>query len=206
MSVGVAEEKLLTKAVAYANSWEHLSDELLCLDLRLRLQILKQRRSQTSDPLSPFRGLVVTDTEVSDLLQTPVAAAASLAGSVERQKIDQELTAIQNQIPERRVASRQAGGYLSLPRLVELFGLTRFEEQCLVICLAPEVDRKYEKLYAYIQDDATRRRAGVDLVLNLLCRNDEEKLAAAFHRSGCLPLAALFRGCVEKERHGPANP
>ena len=45
---------------AYSDSWGHISDELQRLDLRLRLQVLKQPLAQASDPLSPFKGLVVT--------------------------------------------------------------------------------------------------------------------------------------------------
>jgi len=187
---GIAEQNLPNNVAAYANSREHLAEELRCLDLRLRLGVLKHPRAQTSDELAPFRGLVVTDTEISDLLdQTSSAARSTPVDFAERQQLERELTEIQNEILDRRIAGRQAGSYLSLTRLAELFGLTRFEEQCLVICLAPEVDRKYGKLYAYLQDDATRPRPGVDLVLSLLCRSDEEQLAA---RAAFGPSATLL--------------
>jgi hypothetical protein len=35
-----------------------MSDQLRWLDLRLRLQVLKQAHARSSDPLSPFKGLV----------------------------------------------------------------------------------------------------------------------------------------------------
>jgi SpoVK/Ycf46/Vps4 family AAA+-type ATPase len=47
---------------------------------------------------------------------------------------------------------------------------------CLLICLAPEIDPRYERLYAYLQDDVTKRRPSVDLVLNLLCATIESKM------------------------------
>jgi hypothetical protein len=62
--------------------------------------------------------------------------------------------------------------------VTQLFHLTRVEEQCLLICLAPELDRKYEKLYAYLQDDVTRKKPSADLVLKLLCQTMSERLAA----------------------------
>ena len=46
------------------------------------------------------------------------------------------------------------------------------------MCLAPELDRKYEKLYAYLQDDVTCKKPSVDLVLTLLCQTMPERLAA----------------------------
>ena len=64
-----------------------------------------------------------------------------------------------------------------LARLQDAFGLSPFDLDVLVIALAPELDLRYERLYAYLQDDITRRRPSVDLVLNLLCSTAEEKLA-----------------------------
>jgi hypothetical protein len=77
-----------------------------------------------------------------------------------------------------------------LPILAQLFHLTRFEEQCLILCLAPELDRKYEKLYAYLQDDVTCKKPSVDLVLNLLCQTMPERLAV---RSIFDPRAPLLK-------------
>ena len=46
------------------------------------------------------------------------------------------------------------------------------------ICLGPELDRRYDKLYAYLQDDITRKRPSADLVLDLLCDERTERWAA----------------------------
>lgn len=66
---------------------------------------------------------------------------------------------------------------LSLPCLSRLFSLSPLEQECLLVCLAPEIDRKYEKLYAYLNDDVTRKRPTVDLVLRLCCQSADEQLA-----------------------------
>lgn len=190
MPVG-ARQNLSADLAAYADSWEYLSDELRRLDLRLRRQILKQPHAGDSDPLSPFKGLVITEAEISDLLApSPSASGEPTVGLAEQQTLEHALRDLEDEIHARRSATRQAGVHLSLPRLAELFGLTQFEQQCVVICLAPELDRKYEKLYGYIQDDATRRKPAVDLVLNLLCATQPEKLIA---RAAFDPAAALLK-------------
>ena len=63
------------------------------------------------------------------------------------------------------------------------FTLHALRNSVSLICLAPELDRKYEKLYAYLQDDVTRKKPSADLVLNLLCQTLPERLAAraVFH-------------------------
>lgn len=65
-----------------------------------------------------------------------------------------------------------------LEKLERLFHLTPFDVDTLLICLAPELDLRYERLYAYLQDNVTKKRSSVDLVLNLLCPSFEDKLAA----------------------------
>ena len=61
-------------------------------------------------------------------------------------------------------------------RLADTYGLSAFDLDALLIALAPEFDLRYERLYAYLQDDVTRKRPTVDLVLNLLSASAGERL------------------------------
>lgn len=180
----VAEHREANKleARAYATNWEHLSDELRWVDLCLHRQVLKQRREQRAeDPLAPFTGLVISEAEIVGILTNETNTDGSPVGSstaTQQNDLAQAATMLEAEIEERRAVSLSARTYLALPQLAQLFRLTRFEEKCLLLCLAPELDRKYEKLYAYLQDDATRKRPTVDLLLNLLYDGTAEKLAA----------------------------
>ena len=68
-----------------------------------------------------------------------------------------------------------ATGEPALARLGERLGLDDFDLDLLLVALAPELDLRYELIYAYLQDDVTRRRATPDLALNLLCSDAHEK-------------------------------
>ena len=61
--------------------------------------------------------------------------------------------------------------------------MTRFETQALLVCLGPELCPRYSKLYAYLQDDVTRNRPSIDLMLSLLadCHVDALQAWGAFH-------------------------
>jgi len=72
--------------------------------------------------------------------------------------------------------------------LGQRFGLAAPELDILLVALAPEVDPRYERLYAYLQDDVTRKRPSVDLILNLLSAGAEEKLAGRRHFLPASPL------------------
>ncbi|MDJ0573177.1 MAG: hypothetical protein QNJ53_29645 [Pleurocapsa sp. MO_192.B19] len=74
--------------------------------------------------------------------------------------------------------------------LARAFGLSDFELDLILIALAPELDLRYEQVYAYLQDDVTRKRPSLDLALNLLCSSAAEKLA---RRDRFSPNAPLIR-------------
>lgn len=184
----------------YLSSWEHLRDELRHLDLLISFRVAQQRPARPADPLEHLRGLVVSEDEVAALLrdgaddrQPPAPLADDVAGAARR---------LRAQIDDRRVRSAELS--LTLPHIAHLFQLNRFEEQCLLICLAVEVDRKYEKLYAYLQDDVTRKRPTVGLIFDLLCLSPEERLAA--RAAFCSEAPLLHHGLLRAIDHGPDAP
>ena len=75
-----------------------------------------------------------------------------------------------------------------LNRLIETFQLSSFDIDLMLLALAPELDLRYERLYAYLQDDVTRKRPTVELALNLFCSTVEDKLARRAHLEAGGPL------------------
>ena len=67
---------------------------------------------------------------------------------------------------------------LRLGRLRDAFGLDETDLGLVAVALAPEFDGRYERVYAYLQDDATRRWPSVDLALDLVSGSADAKLAA----------------------------
>jgi ATP-dependent 26S proteasome regulatory subunit len=153
---------------AYDDHLAHLADELRLLDLLIgsRLTTL----DLAPDPDQASRAVYITRQEVEALLADghgdPVAP--------DRTALD-EFTA---HVGARVAASTQAGVRLTLPELGRTFGLSGLELAAVVICLAPELRRKYDRLFAYLQDDITRQRPSADLVLELLCRTERERWTA----------------------------
>src|SRR5207247_5149547 len=80
-----------------------------------------------------------------------------------------------------------------LTRLAAAYGLDPFDVDALLIALGPDLDLRYERIYAYLQDDVTRKRPTIGLILDLLCASAEEMLAA---RARFTPSAPLMRNRV----------
>nr|WP_202924851.1 ATP-binding protein [Myxacorys almedinensis] len=72
--------------------------------------------------------------------------------------------------------------------LQQTFELSEFDLEVIAIALAPELDRRYERLYAYLQDDVRCQRPSVDLALNLLCASAAERLDRRAHFATGAPL------------------
>jgi hypothetical protein len=161
----------------------HIDVGTAALDgLLLALQRLDDRLAQAVDDAhvvfgseaasDHYRGLYVGQSEIARLL-TRLPAAPALAVTT-GDPVAALVDAVQN-----------------LPALAELqrsAGLDDFEVAALLVALAPDLDLRYERLYAFLQDDVSRRRPCVDLVLNLLCVTATEKLIRRAHFAPDAPL------------------
>jgi AAA+ superfamily predicted ATPase len=83
------------------------------------------------------------------------------------------------------------------------YGLEPVDLDILLIGLAPEVDRRYEKIFSFLQDDVSQRRPSVDLMLNLLCPTFEARLAGQGRFQAGAP---LLRGQLIRLLAPPNNP
>lgn len=136
-----------------------LMADIRLLDERVQLAI-ERLRNALGDEIDPTqRGLVIEEGDVEGWLsnlgsanspEQPIASASGLRG--------------------------QQGGRLAA--LASLFGLHPLEQAILLTVLAPELDLTYSNLYAYVQDDVTKKTATLDLVGTLWCSSMEDRLLA----------------------------
>jgi hypothetical protein len=89
--------------------------------------------------------------------------------------------------------------------LADTFGLSAFDVDVVLIALACDIDLRYERIYAFLQDDVTRRRPTVALALDLLSGSADERLARRSHFGADAPLLQrrLLRLTSDAERATP---
>ncbi|HEX2222604.1 MAG TPA: hypothetical protein VHN15_00205, partial [Thermoanaerobaculia bacterium] len=172
----------------YETSLQHVLAELERIDLLIRVQVWRARQIHQSD--QEFQGLYISEQEVDDLLAEPAGMPRWAVASArpEAAEATEALDGLARALATRQAESEGRGVALRLAELARRFGLSRQEVDVLLIALAPEVDLRYERLFAYLQDDVTKRRPSVDLALNLLCPDLEAKLAARVHFGDHAPL------------------
>jgi SpoVK/Ycf46/Vps4 family AAA+-type ATPase len=159
--------------LAHSPGFDDLWHAFRRLDQRLERTVVAARDLYGPEAVAdPFKGLHITQDEVEGLLGREPGAPLLWTGSEASEDIENEL----------------AGEVSGLGWLRQTFGLSSFEVDLILIALAPEIDLRYERLYAYLQNDVTRTRPTVELTLNLLCPSVAEKLVRRGHFDADAPL------------------
>src|SRR5215470_4138726 len=164
---------------APAESTPRLSIELKRLDLLLHREILRLRaRYQLS--LDEFRGLYISDEQVNGLIDQAVGnkGGATFVDELTRQAAGLKQTAT------------QADGNERWDRVIAEFELTPIERDILLLAVAPEIDLKYETLYAYLNNDVTRKWPTCDLAVRLFSTIPAEQSAVRERLHDAAPLFA----------------
>ncbi|WP_027344154.1 ATP-binding protein [Hamadaea tsunoensis] len=121
-----------------------LQNRLAAVEAAVTLAVAA-RRAGDPQPDDAFRGLYLSDEHVDVALRGPV----------------DPIGAVRPAGPVGPTDDSPPG------RLAAAFGLTETDLTLLLIALAPDLDPRFERLYGYLNDDVTRRRATVRLALEL---------------------------------------
>ncbi|WP_171684451.1 ATP-binding protein [Paenibacillus planticolens] len=162
-------------AQSYVHAWEHYKDELILLDKKLEL-LYRRRQKLTPDPQTDsFRGMFVSEDEFIRLIGEQEGDAglqeeeADLLAGIQETEI---------YIAQRLEESRKKGVFLPLSYAASVFVLSAIEERFVMLALAVELDRKYERIFGFLQDDLTNKTPVVSLALQVACSNPEEMRTA----------------------------
>lgn len=175
---------------ASAASLAHLQAELARIDITIQRQL---RRWQVAgqNPHDAFRGLYISEIEVEGLLARPLGGNWGYQSDLTPGELGAFAQAENQAVRQAALLAEQLGCSGQTPPLYHLmstFGLDRFELDALLICLAPTLDLRYERLYGYLQDDVTRKWPTVNLVLDLLCEPGPQRLLNLRYFSDRAPL------------------
>jgi ATP-dependent 26S proteasome regulatory subunit len=140
------------------------------LDVLLKTAVARARHLYyASEQEESFHGLYISEQEVDGLLDRTETIGSREAATV---------------------FLRSCATLPGIAGLSAYWQLSPFDHAVMLLALAPEVDLRYERIYAYLQDDITRRKPTVDLALNLLAVDACDRLA---NRMRFLPDAPLVR-------------
>ncbi len=150
----------------------HLQIMFARLDNLIRDAVL-QAEAAGRNPEDALRGLVITPEDARQDLAQPALTSLWMPDNA----LNWEL-----------VAPPRDGVYSRFWFVVETYGLDPLDAAILLVCLAPAVDSRYERLYAFLQDNIAQRRPTVTLAMNLLGGTVEQRYAVWLRLQHHMPL------------------
>jgi hypothetical protein len=159
-----------------------LDMELARLDVLIEREILRLR-ARYELTLDEFRGLYISDRAVDELVR------AARRGDAEPTAESLALRA------SALLAERNSAGNATNPApwhaLARALCLSDPERDLVLLALAPELDPKYETLFAYLNNDVTRKLGTAELAGRLFAAGVEERAALRRALAPDAPLIAL---------------
>jgi AAA+ superfamily predicted ATPase len=177
----------------YAGSGRHLRDELARVDFLVRAQVVRWQMMIAAHKPEQLWGMVhVTEAEIVHYLAAPAGAPDHVPDEVLDvvQPFQTAEIAATARI-RRAVAETPPSVDLRLERLCNAFGLGEVERDVVLLCLLPEIDVRYRRIFGYLQDDASRSHPSVELVCQVVS-----------HKTGSLEASrAMFEPNQSLVRH-----
>ena len=174
----------------YDSQWALMDDLFAWLDLRLYYFYKHHQWLGPKNDMRNMMGLVVSREEFEhNLAKAAQTGLAAQLGGEEAAQMEASRTAIQ-----ARLARTQEAFPLLL--LLRRCGLDEFQRDCVALAYAGALDQKYEKLFAYLQDDITRKAPTTALAVQLFLpaeRTMEEYLSRFARRDA-------FTSLFDRER------
>jgi SpoVK/Ycf46/Vps4 family AAA+-type ATPase len=145
---------------------DYLRSCTLLIDAILQYHIHLIRCS--TNKKNEYAGLTISDEEIDDLLNENVQVNGAHSDFIKTEnEFAEKIQYIRQHISDVEAEAANMGVVLRICELQSIFNLSEFERDVLLLGLAPELSSKYEKMYAYIQNDITRKLPTVELVQRL---------------------------------------
>ena len=162
----------------FSDNWAYLRAELLWLDRLLGMAIARQRQdTKVIDRAARSRVDRVTSHWWKGLVTLEGNPASDSPAEYPRDRTTPPKGTYQQQLEAKIKVSQQRGVLLGVPSLCHRLQLSVSEKKMVLMALAPEISRRYARLYNYLQETEYPGATGlptVDLVLRMLCRTDAE--------------------------------
>lgn len=187
----------------YYKSYDLIKDELSLHDLKLYLSFLQFKKSTFEKELGDLSGFILSDEHVEDILYQsfynilqkfdPNFYNIDTVGFDGTHKVNNEpikgpeidkningvlflINKLENIIEEKKQDSLNKNILLPLYNLAINFDLSDYEYYIIIVCLAFELDTKYEKIYSYLQDDISKKRPTIELILRIFDLDFNDKI------------------------------
>lgn len=167
----------------YRNSYEHILDEFRWLNKLLNLYLIKLRNNNFYSSLNGFSELFIADEEIDALVSAGVWESESTNHHKNEnnnfKKLKLELLKARHILTNKIQKTLNKNTFLPIVHLSKILQLDEFEYHILIICLAPQLETRYERLYAYLQNNQTMKYPCKSFIRELLTEISNDQFSTA---------------------------
>jgi SpoVK/Ycf46/Vps4 family AAA+-type ATPase len=188
----------------FETSLNHLFSELRRIELKLKIQAVQMRQKDGQAVDDKFRGLYISDSEIDNILNDKPIISVDLPQSSEKTALSpllKSLAQTTSSNSDRKAESLRLNISLRLFDLEKSFDLSKFGIDCILMCMLPEIDLRFQKLFGYIQDDVTKKYPGVDLLIRTSAENSDNPLKLRGVFASESPLLTYRLLIIEEDRN-----
>ena len=154
----------------YEDQWELMSDFMSLLDMRIYYLYKYHMWVGPENNLQNMMGLAVSRAEFEMNL---TRSADSVIGSNLTNEEIADIEMLDSYFSGRLNLTAAIHSEFPALKLMKMFSLDYFSENCLLLAFAVQMDRKYEKLFAFLQDDITQKLPAAETAIKLFAMPGE---------------------------------
>src|SRR5829696_8403773 len=184
---------------AYRNTLEHILDLLSRLDILLNMELIRFQKiessiykdinsssSKNNGNSDSLQGFAISNEEANEIIENDIAKSElrnkTIVDDSQIKRLKIELAEKEKEIEQRVAESLKKNVFLPFIQLINIFKLSWLEIDAITICLALQIDnqitRRYEKLYAYLNDNLMQKKPTVGLLVSIEHDSIEERVRA----------------------------
>ena len=185
MTSNIANETTVARRTE-RHKWSDRNYEVMMLGLdwlrhRLEAYVVQLRASAPPPAFLQVDEKVMADLKADWLLRRPASSPESTAAN-------ESLLQARERYEEARDAMREQGEPAAIDCLSALFGLAPFDEDVLLVALAPRLEASFQALYGYAQDRLALAHPTPQLALDLLAPDTDARARARERLAPTAPL------------------
>ena len=172
----------MTNLTMYSSNYQCIHDHLQYLNLVLAKLLLTKEDTSS-------KGLYISKEEVWEVMDSIEQFC-----ECDNDQLISSIYEASKIVASRAELSLKCDKNFAFLKLQTLFGLNQDEILVILLLVAEYVNPKYKKIYAYLNNDVTQKSPTIDIVLDLIANNHEERFKKRnyFHRSSPLLMHGLI--------------
>lgn len=153
----------------YLSSGEELEDYFRLVDMIIE-NLLEQRGVGSENKLFT-KGLAITERELTSYYELPpILRRTDFFNPILAMYVKQAF----DYIEERVERTGSAVPYLRIQRVIDIFDLNITELIALLLALIGAVDRRYERIFGFLQDDISQKKPTAGLLLTIMKKINQD--------------------------------